>query len=45
MPFAIKDALGAKLDRLECEGIPKKVLGLLQLLQYITDSVFVGAIK
>ena len=48
VPFAIKEAVGAELDRLECEGILKKVFGLLQLLQSLrkmADFVFVGTTK
>ena len=51
VPYAIKEAIGAELQRLECEGILKRltiVLGLLQLLQNLrkmTDSVFVGTVR
>ena len=51
VPFAVKEAVGAEIDRLECEGILKRwtiVFGLLQYLQIlrkIVNVVFVGTTK
>ena len=48
VPFAIKEAVGGKLDRLECEGILKKVdhsvwaAPVIAVLTKMVHFVFVG---
>ena len=51
VPFAIKEAVGAELDRLECEGILKKVdhsvwaAPIVVNLRKMADFAFVGTTR